>query len=80
MTSRHTIPHPKEVGVQHLFQLCQQKSLLCFFCICDPLVRTACDSEKKMFLLLFVSVNALLFSIQYEHTSFSCVFQLETIS
>jgi hypothetical protein len=34
---------------------------------------------KKDFLLLFVSVNCLLFSIQYRHASFPCMFQPETI-
>jgi hypothetical protein len=34
---------------------------------------------KKKALSPFVSVNALLFSIQYGHASFSCVLQSETI-
>ena len=34
---------------------------------------------KKEALPLFVSVNALLFSIQYGHASFPCVLQPETI-
>jgi hypothetical protein len=34
---------------------------------------------KKKVLPPFVIVNALLFSIQYEHASFSCVLQPESI-
>jgi hypothetical protein len=34
---------------------------------------------KKNILLLFVSMNTLLFSIQYEHASFPCVLQPKTI-
>jgi hypothetical protein len=35
---------------------------------------------RKDVLPLFVSVNALLFSIQYEHASFPCMLQPEIIS
>jgi hypothetical protein len=35
--------------------------------------------KKKDVLISFVNVKALLFSIQYGHTSFSCVLQLEAI-
>jgi hypothetical protein len=34
---------------------------------------------KKKALPLFVNVNALLFSMQYGHASFSCVLQAKTI-
>jgi len=49
LTSRHTILHPKDAGVQHHFQFYQQKSHLCSFCTCDPLARTVGGSKKKMF-------------------------------
>jgi hypothetical protein len=53
-----------------------------FFVVSVPMI---CWQEssmvvKKNVLALFVSVNALLFSMQYGHTSFPCVPQPETIS
>jgi hypothetical protein len=63
--------------VQHPFQLCSQKSSLYTY---DPLARNAGGSKKKDVLLPFVSVNALLFFMQYGYVSFPCVLQLETIS
>jgi hypothetical protein len=65
-------------AVQHPLQLYQQKSHLCFFCICDLLVRTA-NTNKKDALSLFVKVKALLFSIQCGHASLPREFQPKTI-
>jgi len=50
------------------------------FYTCDLLARKAGGSKKKDVLLPFVSVNALLFFMQYEHARFSCVLQSEIIS
>jgi hypothetical protein len=67
--------------VHHPFQLCQQRSLLYTFCTYHLLARTAGGNKKKKdVLLLFVNMKAFLFSIQYEHASFPCVLQPETIS
>jgi hypothetical protein len=49
--------------MQHPFQLCQQKNLFCSFYTCDYVARNDGDSKKEEALPLFVSVNALLFSI-----------------
>ena len=68
-----------DAGVQHPFQLCQQKNPLCSFCNYDLMARNDDDSKKKEVLTLFVSMNALLFSMQYGHASFPCVLQPESI-
>jgi hypothetical protein len=67
------------MGVQHPFQLCQQRNLFCSLCTCDYVTRNDSDSKKEEVLPLFVSVNALLFSMQYGHASFPCVLQPESI-
>jgi len=66
-------------GGQHPFQLYQQRNHFCSFYTCDSAGTNDGDSKKKEVLPLFVSVNALLFSIQYGHASFPCVLQPETI-
>jgi len=48
-TPHHTILHPTIVIVQHLFQLFQKRSHLCFFYTCDSLARTVCGNQKKIF-------------------------------
>jgi len=78
-TLHHIIPHAKEASVQYSFQLCQQGSPFYSFWTCNQLARTTGDSKKNI-LLLFVNMNTLLFSIQYEHVSFPCVLQPKTIS
>jgi hypothetical protein len=67
------------MGVQHPFQLCQQRNLFCSFCTCDYVARNGIDSKKEEVLPPFVSVNALLLSMQYGHASFPCVLQPESI-
>jgi hypothetical protein len=66
------------VGMQHPFQLYQQRNLFCSFCTCDYVARNDGDSKKKA-LPPFLSMNALLFSVQYRHASFPCVLQPESI-
>jgi hypothetical protein len=61
--------------VQHPFQLYQQRNR---FCSCDLLARNDDGGKKKDILPLFVSVNVM-FSMQYEHASFPCMLQPETI-
>jgi len=79
LTQHQTILYRKDAGVQHPFQLFQQRNHLCSFYTCDSATRNDGDSKKKEALPPFVSVDALLFSIQYGHASFSCVLQPETI-
>jgi hypothetical protein len=67
------------MAVQLPFQLCQQISPFYSFYTCDLLARIVGGSKKKDVLPLFISVNALLFSMQYGHASFSCMLQPETI-
>jgi len=78
LIQHHAILHQKDVDMQHPFQLCQQRNLFCSFCTYDSMARNDDDSKKKA-LPLFVSVNALLFSMQYGHASFPCILQLESI-
>jgi hypothetical protein len=65
--------------MQHPFQLCQQSI---FSVLSVPVIiwqEITVTIKKKEVLPLFVSVNALLFSMQYGHASFSCVLQPESI-
>jgi recombinational DNA repair protein RecR len=52
LTPHHKILHKKESGVQHPFQLCQQKNHICSFCIYDSLARNAGGNKKKYFTLV----------------------------
>jgi hypothetical protein len=52
-----------------------------FFALSVPMIlwQETTMTVKKKALPLFVSVNALLFSMQYGHASFPCILQLESI-
>jgi len=63
LTQHQTILHRKDAGVQHPFQLCQQRNHFCSFYTCDSVATNDGNSKKKQALPPFVSVNALLFSI-----------------
>ena len=79
LIQHHAILHQKDSGMQHPFQLCQQRNLFCSLCTCDYVVRNDGDSKKKEVLPPFVSMNALLFSMQYGYASFPCVLQPKSI-
>jgi len=70
----------KTWGCNILFNSAIKKNPFCSFYICDSLARNTGGSKKKDALPLFVSMNALLISIQYGHAGFPYVFQPETIS
>ena len=63
-------------AVQHSFQLLQISP----FYICDRLTKNLQWKSKKDILPPFVKVKALLFSINYGHANFPCVFQQKIIS
>jgi len=44
LTQHQTILHQKDAGVQHHFQLCQQRNP---FCTCGYMARNDGDSQKK---------------------------------
>jgi hypothetical protein len=69
-TPHHTILHPTIVIVQHLFQLCQQRSHLCFFLYLWFIGKNYLWQSKKDILPSFVNVEALLFFVQYGYASF----------
>jgi hypothetical protein len=68
----------KTQGCNILFNFANKKIL---YVLSVPVIRwqETTVTVKKEALPLFVSVNALLFSIQYRHASFPCVLQPETI-
>ena len=45
----HAILHQKDAGVQHFFQLYQQRNIFCSFCTYDYVVRNDDDSKKRSF-------------------------------
>jgi hypothetical protein len=65
--------------VQHLFNSTNKEII---YVLSIPMIRwqETTVAVKKKALPLFVSVNALLFSMQYRHASFSFVLQPETIT
>ena len=70
---------PERRGDATSFSTLPIKYLFSYFCTCDYMARNDDDSKKKEVLPLFVSMNALLFSMQYGHASFPCVLQPESI-
>jgi hypothetical protein len=49
LIQHHAILQQKDAGVQHPFQLYQQRNPFCSFCTCDSVVRNDGDSKKKSF-------------------------------
>ena len=47
LTQHQTILHRKDTGVQHYFQLCQQRNPSCSFCTYDSAARSDDDSQKN---------------------------------
>ena len=71
--------YQKDAGMQRPFQLRQQRNLLCSFRAFDSVARNDGANKRKEALPSFVSVNVLLFAMQYRHASFSCVLKPESI-
>jgi hypothetical protein len=65
--------------VQHPFQLYHKKKIIYVLSVLVISWQETLVTVKKDLLPLFVSVNALLFSMHYEHASFPCMLQSETI-
>jgi hypothetical protein len=47
LIQHHAILHQKDAGMQHPFQLCQQRNLFSFFCTCEYVARNDSDSKKR---------------------------------